>query len=137
MLCNKIFYIFVEGKEIMEKEIKITTDKRKFFRQYVEVLKPICNVRDREADVLAQLLYQSYLRKDINNLKDRFKLVFDYDTKIKIQEDTNMTTAVFRNCISQLRKKGIIGKDNVILSQYLINPDDKTFSVKYNFIIKE
>lgn len=121
----------------MEKEIKIPTNRKKFFRQYIEVLKPICDVRDREADVLASLLYQSYLRKDINNLKDRFKLVFDYDTKIKIQEELNMTTAVLRNCISQLRKKGIIGKDNVILPQYLINPDDEIFSLKYNFILKE
>lgn len=118
----------------MEKEIPIQTDRRKFFRQYVEILKPICKLRDREADVLAELLYQAYIRKDINNLIDRFKLVFDYDTKIKMQDDIGMSTAVFRNCITQLRKKKIIGKNNVINLFYLINPDDDIVSIKYNFL---
>jgi hypothetical protein len=122
----------------MEKEIKVDTNKKKFFRQFVEILQPINRVRAREAEVLAELLYQSYLRRDIGDLKDRFKLVFDYDTKIKIQEELKMTTAVFRNCCTQLRKKGIIGKDNVIQQGYLINPPDKDYvTIKFVFKIND
>lgn len=122
----------------MEKEIKIPTDRKKFFRQYVEILKPVCKLRDREADVLAALLYQSYIRRDINNLIERFKLVFDYDTKITILDDIKMDMAQFRNCLTELRKKQIIGKANVIGPGFLVNPpDDNIFSVKYSFVFKK
>lgn len=120
----------------MEKEIKVNTDKKKFFRQYVETLQPVLKLRAKEADVLSSLLYQSYLRKDINNLTDRFKLVFDYDTRIKIQEDLKMSTPVFRNCLSRLRRKNIIIKQNVIEPRYLVNPEEDTFSIKYTFLFK-
>jgi predicted transcriptional regulator len=118
----------------MEKEIPINTNIKKFFRQYVEVLQPLFDIRSREADVFAALLYESYLRRDIGDLKDRFKLILDYDTKIKIQEELNMTTAVFRNCLTRLRKKGLVGKYDIIKPGYLINPDEKeTVNIKFIF----
>lgn len=118
----------------MEKEIKINTDRKKFFRQYVEILKPICKLRGRDADVLAELLYQSYIRKDINSLSDRFRLIFDYNTKMTICEELNMGIAGFGNSLTQLRRKGVIGKGNVINPGYLINPDDDIVSIKYSFM---
>jgi len=120
----------------MEKELKIDTNTKKFFRQYVEILQPFIKLRANEADVLAGLLYHSYLRKDIGNLIDRFKLVFDYDTRLKIQEELNMSTPVFRNCLSRLRKKKIIGEHNVIPPYYLVNPTEENFSIKYTFTFK-
>lgn len=121
----------------MEKELKIPTDRRKFFRQYVEILKPILKLRNREADVLAELLFESYKRKDINSLSDRFRLVFDYDVKLEMQERIKMESAQFSNCLTTLRKKNIIGKGNVINPGYLLNPDGESISFTFKFIFKD
>lgn len=134
-MCNKTLYIFVKRKtKKMEKTIPINTNTRRFFRQYVEILQPLFNIRAREADVLAALLYESYLRKDINDIKDRFKLILDYDTKIRMQEELKMSTAVFRNCMVRLRKKGIIGKFDIVKPGFLINPiEGENVDIKFTF----
>lgn len=136
MLDNKSFHTFVKEKEIkeMEKTIPINTNKRKFFRQYVEILQPLFKIRAREADVLAALLYESYLRRDIGDIRDRFKLVYDYDIKMKIREELKMSSSVFCNCMVRLRKKGILGKDDIIRPGFLINPiEEETIDIKFSF----
>lgn len=95
--------------------IPIPTTQRKFFRQVLEILKPIPPLnllRNKELDVLAEFLYYndkySHLEKDI-----RSKIVFDYDTKLDMREYLNMDEQSFNNHMTSLRKKGILTKRSV------------------------
>ncbi len=127
----------MKGEQIKTQSIKIPTNVRKFFRQYIGLMQPILNLTDREAEVFSELLYHSYLRRDIGNLQDRFTLVFESDTRIQIQEVLNISASAFRNYIMSLRKKGLIGKGNVIHPRFLIIPNGDPINITFTFEFKE
>jgi len=116
--------------------INIPTDKRKFFRQSLEVIKalpPLNTLRDRELDVLAEFLYfndkYSAIEEDL-----RGRLIFDYETKIAMREYLDdMSEAGFNNYLTMLRKKGILGKRGIV-NTYGIST--KTPSITFKFIIE-
>lgn len=79
-------------------------------------------LRNMEKEVLKLLLfYQNQLNYDI---------LMDYDVKVKIREDLDISEYNFNNLISSLRKKGII-VGNKVNDTYLnlINKD----SIQINF----
>lgn len=120
----------------MKKEINITTSVNLFFRQWLEtvkIFKPFSELRPKELDVFAELLKHNYLLKDIPETH-RWKLVFDYDTKLKMKEYLKMKDETFQNILSALRGKKLI-VENTIPKQYCIYPDDDntlTFRYKLN-----
>ena len=123
----------------MERGLTINTNKRNFFREYIEILQPFLKLRKRNADVFAALLYQCHKYENIKDLKSRYKVVFDYDTKVEISEDIKMSITSIRNSLTELRKLGLIKqKDGAdyIPEQYLIDPGDAV-TLKFNFIIKD
>lgn len=116
----------------MEKNVPLKTDKKKFFRQYVEILDPLVKLRPKELDVLAELLYHN------NELKDvkpdlRWKLIFDYDTKKEMSQNLNISIPSLGNNLSYLRKRGII-VDNKVVDSLLVYPG-KTFKLTFNFSV--
>jgi DNA-binding MarR family transcriptional regulator len=113
----------------MEKSIPISTDGRKFFRQYLELINPLIKLRGKELDVMSELLYYNDKFKDIPE-EHRWKLIFDYDVKTEIREKLNLSDASLNNNLSALRKKGILVK-NRILKSFLIYPDS---TCKLSFI---
>lgn len=117
----------------MEKVITIKTDKSKFFRQYLEILNNIINIRPKELDVLAQFLLKNDELKSIPE-EHRGKVLFDYDTKLQISETLKISSAYLDNCICTLRKKGII-VNNKIVKNFLIYPE-KVVSIKFTFNIE-
>lgn len=117
--------------------IPITKDTRGFFRAYVELLKPFLKLRNRQADLFAELLYENYLRSDIKDKSDRFKLILEQDNRKKIEERLGMTTAVFRNSLTILRNKKLLDKLNRIPDPYLAIPEKNNFELKFQFIIKK
>lgn len=118
----------------MERSLTIPVNKRDFFKAYVEILQPFIKVRNREGEVFAELLYQCYLRRNVENKKDMFKLVFDYDTREQIQEQLSISSAVFRNTLSALRKKRLI-IDNTIPNHHLMEPDEE-MKLTFRFLIQ-
>lgn len=120
------------------KVIPIKKNKREFFRAYVEILRPFLKqIRKREADLFAELLYQNYDKSEIKNKTDRFKLILEHDNRKKIEQYLNMSTAVFRNSLTVLRKKGLINDSNLIPDAYLLYPKENNFELKFNFIIEK
>jgi DNA-binding MarR family transcriptional regulator len=118
----------------MEKILPLHTNKKVFFRQYVELLNPVVKLRPKELDVLAELLYHNAERENINE-KDRWKLVFDYDNKKEMADALNISVASLGNNLSYLRKRGII-VDNKVVDNLLVYPK-KGFKLTFKFSISE
>lgn len=121
----------------MRREITINCNKKGFFRKYVEIAKPFFKVSSkRHLDILALLLYYNDQKKDITDLKDRCKLVFDYDTRILIREELKISDSVLNNALVVLRKKGLIKGNNLLEPGIMIHPEG-TFELAFKFQIHE
>ncbi len=120
----------------MKREItfNFTTDQ-KMFKAFVTTMQPVLNLRDRESDVFAQLLYYNFLKKDIKNLKDRFELVFSSKTKKLIMENLGIKDSILQNTLSILRKKNLIINNEIPL-KYHIYPTDNKLELTFKFNIK-
>lgn len=123
-----------------QRQANIKTSKRNFFKHWLSLTKPFHKLRQQEQDVLALLLYHYFeFKKDIKKDYLVWKMVFDYDTKMIMKEELGgMKDVIFQNVLSKLRKKNII-KDGKILDSYIpnIEPDAKTFSVIFKFILND
>ena len=118
----------------MEKILPLKTSEKVFFRQYVQILNPLIKLRDKELDVLAELLYHNNKLKSID-IKNRWKLILDYDNKKDIANDLDMSVASLGNNLSSLRKKGII-VNNKVVSNLLVHPG-KEFKLTFKFSVSE
>ena len=110
------------------------TTESKFFRQYLELLNPLLRLRGKELDVLAELLYHNHKLIDIP-LEHRWKLIFDYDTKMEIRSKLQLSDASMNNNLSALRKKGVI-ENNKVNPNYVVLPENK-FILGFKFNIEE
>ena len=114
------------------------TLKNLFFR-WLDVTKSFHKLNNQQQQVLALLLYHHYkLKKETTNNKILWKLVFDYDTKMKIKEELNMSDSSFQNVLTILRKKNIIVNSEISLI-YVPELDlkAKNFKVIFNFNITD
>ena len=120
---------------------------RKFYRQFIELLQPILGLRKREADVFAELLYHNYLRRDIKNEDDRFRLVFDISTREKIGEALGqknekgelvqpLSNAVIQQALGGLRKKNLVSGIK-IRNAYTIEPSSGVFALTFKFVVSD
>jgi len=119
--------------------IPVNTTTKKYFRQSLEVLKilpPLNTLRPRELDVLAGFLYFDYKYKDVE-IGARSKILFDYDTKLQIRETINIDEQSFNNCMTSLRKKGILKKRGIETNYGLTISPEGTASITFNFKINE
>lgn len=125
-------------REIMEKRFRFQYNTREFYRAYVEILKPFLKgVRDKEADVFAELLYFNYLKRDIPTTKDRFKIIMDSEIRKEIVDYLKISDAIFRNALSSLRRRELLTKDNLIPEIYLVTPTKGKFSISFEFHTKD
>jgi hypothetical protein len=121
----------------MKREITFNfTTEQKMFKAFVTTMQPVLNLRDREADVFAQLLYYNFLKKDIKNLKDRFELVFSTKTKKLIMQNLDIKDSILQNTLSILRKKNLIINNEIPL-KFHIYPTDNKIELTFNFKLKE
>jgi hypothetical protein len=122
----------------MEKKYTFTQGTRKFFRAYVEMIRPFLkNIRTREADVFAELLYYNYVKKEIKDPIDRSKIVLGPEIRRDIEKQLHISTAIFRNALSGLRAKGLVKEDNTISETYLVMTDDKKVELKFIFVLEK
>ena len=122
------------------REATFSTSLKGFFSQWLRITKPFHNLSPNEQRVLSLFLYHHYqIRKDVKSSKLLWKLVFDYDTKLKIKEELGMQDYALQNLMSSLRKKGAI-KNNQINPNYmpvLSDEDVKNFKIIFNIKIND
>lgn len=111
-----------------------------FFR-WLDITKAFHKLNNQQQQVLALLLYYHYqYKKEITNNKILWKVVFDYDTKLKIKEDEVFKNGLpdnsLQNILTALRKKNII-VDGEISKIYIPELDlkAKNFKIVFNFNI--
>lgn len=110
-------------------------DARKFYRQCIELMQPILKLRKREADVLAELLYFNYMKRDIANPTDRATLVFGTGTRKLIQERLKISNPVIQQALGGLRRKKMVSGIN-IRPFLMIEPNEGVFSLTFNFVVE-
>ena len=117
----------------MEENFSYNCSLESFFEDYLRLKLPYINavlthihkkethLNDIPLKVLAQLLYynNSYKALDENA---RWKMVFDYDTKVKMSSKLGMPDNHLNSYLSQLRRLGIV-KDKKVVAQYVIYPE--------------
>lgn len=121
-----------------EKVAVLPVTKSSLFFKWLELTKPFHQLRGHQMTVLGWLLYYHYIYKNtINDENLVWKLVFDYDTKVKIKEIIGIQDASFQNVLTALRKKGAI-KDNKIIPSYIpvISKNATDFKLIFHFKIK-
>jgi hypothetical protein len=128
----------MSNKKIAKLNIKL---KDLFFR-WLDITKTFHKLNKQQQQVLALLLYYHYLyKKEITNDKILWKVVFDYDTRVKIREDSifgekGLSSNSFENILSTLRKKKVI-IDNKINPSYIpdLSSNSKEFNILFIFNI--
>jgi len=115
------------------KVIPINTEIRTFFRQYVHVLKPVLRLNDRESDILGELMYANYKHRDLKE-DIRYKIIFDYDTRVDMRNALGISEASFNNGLTTLRRSGII-VNNRLSKNLLVIPESNRFCLSFLFSI--
>jgi len=124
------------------KQANVNVKLKDLFFRWLDVTQAFHKLNNQQQQVLALLLYYHYLyKKETTNNKILWKIVFDYDTKLKIKEDktfgeNGMNDNSFQNIISNLRKKKIIVNGEISpLFIPELSRDAKNFKVVFNFNI--
>ena len=118
-----------------QKVVNSKSPLRIFFREYLEALKGYHGLPNHEAKLLAELMYNYHiLEGKLPDDKFRWKVLFDYDTKMEIREYLGISGQALENKLTMLRRKGFIvnGKLN---PNYVLDPG-KSFALTYNWIIE-
>lgn len=97
---------------------------------------PIRGLRPKELEVLTEIMLQNHVNKDIKDFNKRQLIIFSTDTRIKMAEHLNMSRDSFNNYLKNIKKKGIVSKDNKLLPFLDITPD-KEYSLDFKFTIHE
>ena len=121
----------------MERGVKINTSKRKFFQQYLRVIKPILRpyLSNGELNVLGELMYYNDKYKGLDD-KIRKTLLLDYDTKADIMENLDISQNTLANALTVLRKKEYLRDREIIHEDCKIMPNKK-YTINYKFNINE
>src|SRR5690606_1628251 len=120
----------------MKRVIPIRTNRDKFFRQVLELLRslpPINKLRPRERELLSKLMAYSDEFKALDR-DSRYDLIFSTRTMRTIADDLDMSEDAFNNDLSILRRHGLMTKDNrfatIIKDLYY----DSKFELTYKFV---
>lgn len=115
-----------------------TSIEGKFFRYWLEFLRPFHRLTDREIDVTASFLKQRHeLSKVVSDQEVLNKLTMSEDTKRKVREDCQISQAHFQVIMTKLKKSKVI--DNGRINPKFIpkvDKDAKTFQLLLHFDLK-
>lgn len=119
-----------------QKVVKIKSDLKDLYKKYLTILKPLNKLRPKEIELMALLLYYNELEKpNFKHDADRWRKVFDYDTKVKIRDELGVEDYSIQNLLSSLRKKNAVIKEDGVntISRYYI-PDISIKDNKFHLI---
>lgn len=116
-----------------------TTIEGKFFRYWIEFLRPFHSLSNREMEVFACFLKHRYnLSKVILDPVLLEKLATSEDTKKQIKEECNLTTTHFQVLMTKLKKENMI-VNNIINPKFVprLNKDSNSFQLLLSFNFNE
>jgi len=132
-----------EGSKIINKPNNIipipTTLDTTFFRWWVEILRPLHKLTEREMDVITIFLRKRHeLSKDILDPIKLDKYLMSDDIKREIREECGITAAHFQVIMGKLRKQGVM-HDGKINPKFIPNvkDDDGIFQLLFFFQLKK
>lgn len=86
----------------------------KFFRIWLEFLRPFHKLTDRETDVMASFLKQRFeLSKVVSDQEVLDRLTMSEDTKKKVREECNISQAHFQVIMTKLKKTKMIDNNKI------------------------
>ena len=115
----------------MNRRIPLQTNELKFFRQFLELLNPLFKLRQKELDVLAELMYKNNSLRGIP-IKHRWKLIVDSASRKEMREKVKQSSASFNNNLATLRKRNLISDDGI--KSQLDIPYEPKFTLTFEFI---
>jgi|SRR6056297_3213424 len=95
---------------------------------------PIRGLRPRELEVLAEIMLQNYENRAIEDFTKRQRFIFSTANRQEMRERLNLSEGAFNNYIKNLKKHGVITKDNTLLRFLDIIPYNK-YEFKIDFTI--
>jgi hypothetical protein len=117
-------------------QLTIPTTTRKYFQLALELLRsipPLNTLNSKELAVLAELLYWDYHYRALDK-EIRWKMVFDYSTKLLIMDHAYVDEQSLNNYLTSLRKKDILFK-KTIKTNFGLDPLNPILTI--NFKINE
>lgn len=86
----------------------------RFFRIWLEFLRPFHKLTEREADVMAALLKQRFeLSKVVSDQDILDRLIMSDDTKKKVMKECNISHAHFQVIMTKLKKVKMIDNNKI------------------------
>lgn len=107
----------------------------KFFRMWLEFLRPFHKLTERETDVMAAFLKERFeLSKVVSDQEVLNKLTMSEDTKRKVRDDCNISQAHFQVIMTKLKKSKMID-DGKINPRFIprVEQDAKSFQLLLSF----
>lgn len=116
----------------------ITTNFNGVISKWINFTHPFHKLTKQEQETLtALLIYYFKFKETLDDEDIIWKMVFDYETKLEIQNMLGAKDYTLQNTFSKLRKRNIL-KNNKVIKSYIpnIEKDSKNFKIVYNFTIK-
>ena len=98
--------------------IKRTVVKDSFYSEILKMLSsinPLSKLRPRELELLAELMKQNDLNRDLDKVKRRI-YIFSTENRKNIREILNCSSDALNNNLSILRKHKLLNSNNELLS---------------------
>jgi len=115
--------------------IPIKTDIKYFYKILLTMMirfPPIKGLREREIDVLAEIMLQNYEYRHISKDK-RHIMIFSTENRVTMHKNLNMNPGSFNDYLSRLRRKKVLTSDNKLLPFLDIMPHNNyEFTIKFN-----
>lgn len=135
--------------------IPVNTSRENFFKEFMYLMKPfyegwLSKQQDKdikismpgELRVIAYMMYFNDKFKDIEE-SERWIIINDYETNMRIRNKVGMKTAVYHNAIHSLKEKGVFdikeveGKKIKCLKKFFHIYPDNDVTVNFTFKINE
>ncbi len=111
----------------------------KFFRYWVEILRPLHHINPKDGEILATFLYERYLlSKKINDVELLDTILMSKEIKEKVREKCNIPPDYFPVILNHLRnKKAIV--NNKIDTRFIpkFDTDESDFKLIFHFQFDE
>lgn len=109
--------------------------KEEVFRWWLVLTKPQHHLTTKEIEFLSTFLTEDYyLRSKVTDKDLARQMLFSTTIRAKIMKKLNLSVGRFNNMLSNLRRKGVFGSDNV-MEKFIpnIDLDAKDFRIIFQF----
>ena len=93
---------------------------------------PIRGLRNKELEVLAEIMYQNYQNRSVTDFNKRQILIFSREGRTIMQKRLGLKEGSFNDYLAKLRKKGVIHNNKLLPFLNIIPKDTYEFSIKFS-----